>query len=100
MAESAKTPAIPMKSRSHQTLACLQWPACDANFPKLNKPTYYTFIDEPDATLLSHGFYDGAYVNTLSRLDEVFGHLISEMEKRGLTKEVNIILTSDHGNEE
>ncbi|KAK6019297.1 hypothetical protein OSTOST_15073, partial [Ostertagia ostertagi] len=71
-------------------------------FTRKDKPMNFIawFIDEPDATLHTHGFYDGAYVNTLSRLDEVFGHLISEMEKRGLTKEVNIILTSDHGNEQ
>ncbi|PIO55367.1 hypothetical protein TELCIR_23247 [Teladorsagia circumcincta] len=71
-------------------------------FTRNDKPMNFIawYIDEPDATLHTHGFYDGAYVNTLSRLDEIFGHLIEEMEKRDLLKEVNIILTSDHGNEQ
>ncbi|KAK5970756.1 hypothetical protein GCK32_019313 [Trichostrongylus colubriformis] len=24
--------------------ACIQWPACDAEFPNANKPTFYTYV--------------------------------------------------------
>ncbi|PIO60426.1 hypothetical protein TELCIR_18076, partial [Teladorsagia circumcincta] len=80
--------------------ACLQWPMCDAKFRNAGKPAYYRYIDQPDATLHKHGFHDGVIRETMAKLDEVFRRLIEEMERKDLLKEINIILTADHGHAE
>ncbi|PIO65328.1 hypothetical protein TELCIR_13009, partial [Teladorsagia circumcincta] len=60
-------------------------------------PREERYIDEPDATLHVHGFYDGELQKTLTKLDDVFKRLIDEMQRQDLLKEVNIILAADHG---
>ncbi|KJH45964.1 hypothetical protein DICVIV_07965 [Dictyocaulus viviparus] len=55
------------------------------------------YIAEPDHTLHRNGFFNGAFVDTLKNIDQLFGYLMTQFRLHNLDSEVNIILTSDHG---
>ncbi|GMT24551.1 hypothetical protein PFISCL1PPCAC_15847, partial [Pristionchus fissidentatus] len=56
------------------------------------------YVSEPDHVLHGEGFHhNGEVKKTMAMLDELFGHLITEMGRKGYLKDIDIIFTADHG---
>ncbi|MBC7720515.1 MAG: alkaline phosphatase family protein, partial [Pedobacter sp.] len=55
------------------------------------------WFTEPDHTAHADGIGSATAMASIKVADEQFGRLITELEKRGLTNNFNIIISADHG---
>ncbi|VDM69093.1 unnamed protein product [Strongylus vulgaris] len=68
-------------------------------FTRTKEPVNFVawYIAEPDHALHVNGYYNFEFEKMLSQLDNLFGYFLEKMDRAGLTNEVNIIFTADHG---
>lgn len=55
------------------------------------------WFSDPDGTAHSDGIGAASSMASIKSVDEQFGRIISELEKKGLTNNFNIIISADHG---
>jgi hypothetical protein len=55
------------------------------------------WFSDPDGTAHSDGIGSATAMASIKYVDEQFGRIIAEIEKRGLTSSFNIIISTDHG---
>lgn len=58
------------------------------------------YIAEPDHTLHTNGFFNGALKAKVTELDQLFRYFLGKLEDRHLNEQLNVILTADHGHAE
>lgn len=82
---------IPFEDRVDQILAWLDLPLAE-------RPTFYTlYFDEPDHAGHEFGPDAPETAQAVARVDAMIGRLVAGLKMRGIFKEINLILVSDHG---
>ena len=57
----------------------------------------FVSIDLPDHAGHAYGHETEGYFNTITRMDELVGGFVKELEARGMMKDAVVIVTADHG---
>ncbi|HMQ64386.1 MAG TPA: ectonucleotide pyrophosphatase/phosphodiesterase, partial [Flavilitoribacter sp.] len=82
---------IAFEDRVDQILAWL-------DLPQAQRPTFYTlYFEEPDHSGHTFGPDAPETARAVARVDEMIGRLTAGLKERGIFKQVNLILVSDHG---
>lgn len=55
------------------------------------------WFSDPDGTAHSDGIGSATAMASIKYVDEQFGRIVEEIEKKGLTNSMNIIISTDHG---
>lgn len=57
----------------------------------------FVSVDETDHAGHKYGHEDKGYMDAIAMCDRVIGEFVTELEKRGLMKDIVIMITGDHG---
>jgi predicted AlkP superfamily pyrophosphatase or phosphodiesterase len=55
------------------------------------------WFSDPDGTAHSDGIGSATAMASIKYVDEQFGRILNEIEKRGMTNSINIVISTDHG---